>query len=257
MVHVTSGPRRVPEAHRTSGENVGRAERWFSVLGGSALAVYGLDRRDSTGALLALAGALLIHRGATARCPVYRALGVNTADDAHTRNADAARPRSRAAAFRASDAVKVERTVTVNRPPAELYALWTNPDNLPRFMDWLEKVESIGERRARWRARGPGGKSIEWVAEIVNDVPDSLIAWKSVDDADIRNAGSVHFRPSAAGPGTDVTLVFEWVPPAGKAGLLGAKLLGSDPDARIREGLDRFKALAEAADVTQSAMGDY
>lgn len=243
MVLAVSGPRRVP--HDASGRpNVGRAERWISVLAGSALAVYGLDRRDRGGAIAALAGAALVHRGVTARCPVYSALSVSSADEG-PRDAHRGEPASRAAVFRASDAVKVERSITVAADPARLYAIWKDPANLPRFMDWLEEVHPIDARHARWRARGPAGMTIEWVAEVINEVPDSLIAWKSVENPDIKNAGSVHFRPRSEGGGTEVRLVFEWVPPGGRAGMAVAKLLGNDPANRIAEGLEKFKEFAE------------
>ena len=241
MVLALTGPRRVPRI-APGGRNVGNAERVASVIAGSALAIHGIDRRDGVGALLALLGTALVVRGATARCPVYRSLSLSSldaavADDAHE-------PTSRAAIFRASDAVKVERSIVVDRPAAELYAIWKDPANLPRFMDWLEEVHPIDGRRARWRARGPAGTSIEWIAEVINEVPDSLIAWKSIANPDIKNAGSVHFRGSPTG--TEVRLVFEWVPPGGRAGMAVAKLLGNDPANRIAEGLVKFKEFAEA-----------
>lgn len=252
MVVAVEGPRRVPRKASTRTVNVGRGERWISVLMGSALAVYGLDRRDTRGALAALAGAVLVHRGATAHCPVYSALDISTADaDAEhpptRRIAPHAEPTSRAAVFRAADAVKIERSIAVNRAPDELYAIWKDPTNLPRFMDWLERVEPIDVRHARWTARGPAGARIDWVAEVINDVPNSLIAWKSVEEADIKNAGSVHFRRTSDGLGTEVRVVLEWLPPGGRAGMIVARLLGAEPDHRIQAGLEKFKALAETA----------
>ena len=252
MVLAVEGPRRVPRNASPHVANVGRGERWVSLLVGSALAVYGIDRRDARGALVALAGAALVHRGATARCPVYSALGISTADTGiepvPARRIPAhAEPTSRAAVFRAADAVKIERSIAVNRAPDELYAIWKDPTNLPGFMDWLERVEPIDLRHARWTARGPAGAHIEWIAEVINDVPNSLIAWKSVDDADIKNAGSVHFRRTADGLGTEVRVVLEWLPPGGRAGMIVARLLGSEPDHRIQAGLEKFKALAESA----------
>lgn len=244
MVLAVAGPRRVPRDASDQGENVGRAERWMSVLAGSALTVYGLDRRDTTGALVALLGAALVHRGATARCPVYSTLGLSSAEGEGARPVGR-EPTSRAAVFRASDAVKIERSIAIDRAPDELYALWKDPANLPRFMDWLEAVDHIDARHARWTAKGPAGTSVSWVAEVINDVPGSLIAWKSVEEADIRNAGSVHFRRTEDGLGTEVRLVFEWLPPGGRAGMIVAKLLGSAPERRIEHGLAKFKELAE------------
>lgn len=242
---AVEGPRRVPRLATGRRDNVGRGERLLSVLAGSALAVYGLDRRDRTGAMLALAGAALVRRGATARCPVYSALGVSTAREVPSPLPPHTEPASPAAVFRARDAVKIERSTVVNRAPAELYAMWKDPVNLPRFMDWIERVEPIDARHARWTAKGPAGTRIEWVAETINDVPGSLIAWKSVRDADIRNAGSVHFRRASDGAGTEVRIVLEWLPPGGRAGMIVARLLGSEPDRRIQRGLERFRQLAE------------
>lgn len=241
MALAISGPRRVPRTQDRT-PNVGQSERWASVLAGSALAAYGVGRRDGGGSVLALLGAALVYRGATARCPVYKALSVSTANE--HRHDDGA-PTSRAAVFRASDAVKIERSIVVNRDAPELYALWKDPRNLPQFMDWLEEVHPIDGRHARWKARGPAGTTIEWVAEVINEVPDSLIAWKSVANPDIKNAGSVHFRRQPDGGATEVRLVFEWVPPGGRAGMAVARLLGNDPANRIAAGLKKFKRMAE------------
>lgn len=245
MALAISGPRRVPRDAADS-ENVARGERWASVLAGSALAVYGLDRRDRPGAAMALLGAVLLYRGATGRCPAYSALGVSTAHREQDRETMPHEPTSRAAVFRASDALKIEESIAVNRAPEELYALWKEPANLPRFMDWIERVEPIDALHARWIANGPAGTSISWVAEVINDVPNSILAWKSVDDADIRNAGSVHFRRTADGLGTEVTLIVEWLPPGGRAGMIVARLLGAAPERRVRQGLEKFKEMAEA-----------
>jgi uncharacterized membrane protein len=245
MVLETGGPRRVKNDTSVAGpRNVGDVERWMSVLGGSALAFYGIDRGGAKGGLLALAGAELVRRGVTGHCMLYEVAGVTTADGGALtlpRSDD----RAPAAALQASRAVKVEHTVVVERPRAELYAFWRDLRNLPRFMELVESVEYTGPRQARWRARGPGGTTIEWTAELINDVQDTIIAWKSVGSPDIANAGSVNFRDTPDGRGTEVRLVFEWKPPAGRVGSTVARLLGQDPDARAREDLRRFKVLME------------
>src|SRR3712207_3690322 len=160
MVLDTNVARRVDgdtsvAAHR----NVGDAERWVSVVGGAALAVYGLDRHDLGGGLLAVLGAELIRRGATGHCLLYEALNVSTAADATARGPHRDLPASRAATVRASRAVKVEHTVTVKRPPEELYAFWRDPANIPRVLEFVESVEAadrseerrVGkECRSRW-----------------------------------------------------------------------------------------------------------
>lgn len=247
MTVMTSGPRRVPADHAGDDANVGSTERWVSIAAGSALVVRGIARRDAGGALLALLGAVLVHRGATAHCPLYAALGVDTAHPEDTGPA-LVRMHAEGAVLQASDAARVERSVTIARPAAELYAFWKQPANLPRIFEFLESVTTLDATHARWRATPIAGVPIEWTAEVIVDVPDERIAWKS-GDSRIPNAGSVSFRPAPGDRGTEVRLVLEWLPPAGRAGQLAARLVGRDPDRHVREGLRRFKQLVETGTV--------
>jgi uncharacterized membrane protein len=250
MVLETNAVRRVDDDTSVAAHhNVGDGERWVSVLGGAALAVYGLDRRDLGGGLLAVLGAELMRRGATGHCVVYDALNVSTASDATAHGPHRDLPASRAATVRASRAVKVEHTITVKRPAEELYAFWRDPSSIQRVLDFVESVQQVSDTRAHWRAHGPAGKTIEWDAEIINDIPNQLLAWKSVGDADIPNAGSLHFRPAPNGRGTEVRIVFEYEPPAGHLGAWVAKLLRANPDTQVRDALRRFKQLAETGEI--------
>jgi uncharacterized membrane protein len=250
MVMQTNGVRRVSRDMSVAAhKNVGDAERVISAAAGAALAVYGLDRHDIPGGLLAVIGAELIRRGATGHCLVYEALNVSTASDATHRGFHRDLPASPAATVRASRAVKIEHGVTVMRPAAELYAFWRDPANVPRVVEFIESVETVSERTAHWRARGPGGITIEWDAQIINDIPNELLAWKSVGVADIPNAGSLHFRPAPNGKGTEVRLVVEYEPPAGHLGAWVAQLVKQNPEEQLRTALRRFKQLAETGEV--------
>jgi len=251
MVLATSGPRRVQhDASVAANRNVGHAERWLSVLGGSALAVIGANRRGAGGLAIALMGAELIRRGATGRCLLYDALGVSTASDATSEGFHHVGPAGRSAVLEARHAVKIERSITVDRSPEELYAFWREPRNLPRFMHLIEAVEPLGDTRARWRTTSLAGKSLVWEVEVFNDVPNQLIAWRSVPGAPVANAGSVHFRAHPdSRRGTEVRVVADYEPPGGVAGQWLSKLLGRDPDAMLREDLRRFKQLIETGEV--------
>jgi uncharacterized membrane protein len=250
MVLRTNGVRRVPsDASVAAHKNVGDTERWMSVAGGAVLVVYGLDRSDFPGGLLAVLGAELIRRGLTGHSLLYDALNVSTASDATARGPHRDLRASPAATVRASRAVKVEHSVTVMRPAAELYAFWRDPANVPRVTDLVESVEVVSGTTARWLARGPGGIPVAWTAEIINDIPNELVAWKSIGDADIPNAGSIHFRATADGRGTAVRLVLEYEPPAGHLGAWAAKLVKENPSEQVRAALGRFKELAETGEV--------
>jgi uncharacterized membrane protein len=250
MVLQTNGVRRVArDTSVAAHKNVGDAERLISAATGAALAVYGLDRGDVTGGLLAVVGAELVRRGATGHCLVYDALNVSTASDATHHGFHRDVPASPAATVRASRAVKIEHSITVMRSPAELYAFWHDPANVARVVEFIESVEPVNDTTARWRARGPGGITIEWDAQIINDIPNELLAWKSVGDSDIPNAGSIHFRPAPDAKGTEVRLVLEYEPAAGHLGAWIAKLLKENPNERVRTSLRRFKQLAETGEV--------
>lgn len=222
------------EARVRSNHNLSNAERWGSVGAGAGLIVYGLTRRTWPGLLLAGLGAAFIRRGATAHCDIYRALGINT-----SRSADDTR-----VALGGSRGVNVLERVTVDRPIEQLYRFWRNLENLPQFMRHLESVEKLTDTISHWRAKGPGDTIVEWDAEVINEVPNQVIGWRSLESADVVSAGSVNF--DRAPNGTLMTVHLQYSPPGGKIGVAVARLFRRDAATEIREDLSRFKTLVEA-----------
>lgn len=145
--------------------------------------------------------------------------------------------------------VHLETSVTVNKSPAELYAFWRDFKNLPLFMRNLESVTTLPDNRTHWVAKGPGDSKVEWDAQIINEKENELIAWRSVEPADISNAGSVRFQQAPAGRGTYVRVNMNYNNPAGVVGVKLSQFLGSEPGQLIREDLRRLKQLAEAGEV--------
>lgn len=246
-LHAGHGPKGGPN-HRH--QNVSEAERIVSAFGGGLLALYGARRKDLAGGLLALAGAALVERGVTGHCRVYGALSMTTAERDDSGFLE--KKHGPAAVLDASKAIKVERSVTIDMEPEALYRFWRNFENLPRIMDHLESVVVHDSRRSRWKAKAPAGATVEWDAEIIHEEPNRLIAWRSVDEATVPNAGSVHFDEAPYGRGTTVRVVLEYQPPAGKIGRAVAKLFGEEPDMQVREDLRRFKAMMEAGEIPNS-----
>ena len=232
-------PDDVRDARAHSDRNLSEVERWASIAAGAGLALYGLTRLKSAGWLYAGIGGLLLRRGVTAHCDLYEAVGMNTAS---TRG-------DTRAALRGSRGVNVLESVTINRPVADLYRFWRNLENLPQFMRHLESVEKVTDTISHWRAKGPAGMVVEWDAEIYNEVPNKLIAWRSLEGADVVSAGSVNFDEVPGGRGTRVTVHLQYSPPGGKVGAALAKLFGRDAETEIREDLRRFKQLVEAGEV--------
>jgi uncharacterized membrane protein len=146
--------------------------------------------------------------------------------------------------------IRAEKEVTVEKSPEELYQFWHNFENLPQFMEHLESVTVTGPTTSHWVAKAPLGNKVEWDAEIINDIPNELIAWRSQEDADVPNAGSIRFKPSSMGTGTDVHVELQYNPPAGVVGAAVAKLFGEEPSMQIEDDLNRFKQFMETGAVT-------
>jgi uncharacterized membrane protein len=219
---------------RNGGVNVGKYERIAMAIGGGALVGYALKNRSKSGIALGLVGAGLLYSGATGQCELYRALGVNTARDS---GEDVARD------------VHVEKSITIAASPEDLYSFWRNFENLPRFMEDLESVTQLEGNRTHWVAKGPGGKKVEWDAEIYNEKRGEFIAWQSLPESDITNAGSVHFEAAPGGRGTHLKVVLNYNVPGGKAAALFAKLFRSEPGQLVESNLKRLKQLIEAGEI--------
>jgi uncharacterized membrane protein len=219
----------------------GGAMRWVAVAVGGGLTIYGLSRRSLGGVALAAAGGGLI-----ARNRLKGQAGEQPADgdwEAERENAQAP------AATKGSGAVHVEKTITIEKSPADLYQFWHNFENLPRFMDNLDSVTTSGDGRSHWVAKAPLGSHVEWDAEVTGDQENERIAWSSVAEADVQNAGEVRFVPAPGGRGTEVHVSLDYKPPGGKAGAMVAKLFGDEPGQQVGADLRRLKQILETGEV--------
>ena len=210
--------------------NLGAVERVASIVGGTVLVVFGLRRRSRAGLSLAWSGAMLVVRGVSGWCALYETLGIN-------RTADGTR---------GNLGVKVERGVMFDEPAEKLYAFWREFRNLPTIMPNIESVTEDPGGRSHWVVKGPAGTTLEWDAEIINDKPNELIAWRTAPGARVEHAGSVRFEPQPGG-GTLVRVSLQYDPPGGELAHMVTALFGADPGERIEEDLTRLKeALARA-----------
>lgn len=146
----------------------------------------------------------------------------------------------------------IGRTVTINRPRAELYAYWRDFARLPTFMDNVERVDVLSPTRSHWVVKAPGGRTVEWDALVTEEKEGELIAWASTEDADVPNSGRIEFR-DAGDRGTIVTATIVYDPPAGVVGRLIAKMFQREPAIQARRDLRRFKQLMETGEVATSS----
>lgn len=224
--------------HKKPGTNVHDAERLVSAIGGGALTILGITKGGVGGLALALLGGGLAWRGLGGHCKVYEMLGLDTAGHKNQR-----------AGIRQGQGIKVEKSVTINKTPAELYSFWSNLENLPRFMNHLESVRRLDDKVSHWVAKGPLGTTVEWDAEIINEKENELFAWRSVEGATVANAGSVRFEQKPGVIGTVVKVSLSYDPPGGILGATFAKLFGAEPEQQIEEDLRRFKQVMETGEM--------
>lgn len=213
--------------------NVGRAERGVSLATGAALLAYTLTRRPKLTLPLALKAGYMIYRGATGHCVFYQMLGINRAE------------------ANGHEGILIERAVTVNRPRPELYQVWRDLENLPRFMQHLESVhvEDRDSGRSHWVARGPLGKNIQWDSEVIEERENELLVWKSLPGSLVESMGRVEFVESPGGRGTIVHVSMQYNPPAGSLGAAFAKLFGEEPGTQVKEDLRHFKQIMETGEI--------
>jgi len=154
--------------------------------------------------------------------------------------------------------VFVERSIVVNKSPAECNEFWRRLENLGRFMRHLVSVQQTGERRSHWVARGPAGVRVEWDAEIVEERPGELLRWRALEGGDIEHAGSVRFERGPGGRGTLVRVTMHYRPPVGAVGVRVARLLGEEPDEQVADDLRSFKAVLKTRELptTQGQLHD-
>lgn len=214
------------------------AENWLALGTGAVLLLAGASRRSVLGGCLAVSSVPLLYRGLTGQWPDI----VN----GHIQ------PDDTRAALGGDRSVHVRESVRLEVPVAEVYRFWRRLENLPRFMTHLERVTEASDGTSHWVAAGPAGLVVEWDAEIVNEVENRVLAWRALPGSDVVTAGSVTFATARGGRSTQVSVHLQYAPPAGKAGVLIASLVGREPSQTIREDLRHFKQLLEAGEIPRT-----
>ena len=214
------------------------AENWLALGTGAVLLFVGASRRSAIGAVVAASSAPLLYRGLTGHWP-FMANGLNA--DGQSRRA-----------LGGNRGVHVRESIRLEMPVADAYRFWRRLENLPRFMTHLDRVTQTSYDTSHWVAAGPAGLPVEWNAEIINEVENKVLAWRSLPGSDIVTAGSVNFDPVRGGRSTQVSVHLQYSPPAGKAGALIASLFGREPSQTIREDLRHFKQLLEAGEIPRA-----
>lgn len=188
---------------------------------GGLLIAFSAWKRGWKGAGLGLIGANLLARALSNVGPRHL-LGIGGADSA---------------------GIRVQKTVHVSVPVEAVFDLLADPEKLPLIMSHVFAVKKLDENLYRWTVAGPAGRPVSWDAEIVEKIPNKLLAWKSVPGAIVTNSGVVQFDTENAG--TRVHIRLAYVPPAGAIGHAVARVLGADPKHALDDDMIRLKSLLE------------
>ncbi|WP_130835008.1 SRPBCC family protein [[Erwinia] mediterraneensis] len=143
----------------------------------------------------------------------------------------------------------LRRWITIGRPAPELCQLWLQPDTLPRIMAHFARVEVINDSDARWEVDGPVKKNWRWESRITEIEPGRLIAWRSLEGADIPNEGQLELSTAPGEWGTELALTLRFTPPGGVIGKKVTSMLDLFPKEIASKALHRFKSLAETGEI--------
>lgn len=207
-------------------------------------------RGGMRGATLAGAGVLGLGGLMAPRTPIGMAMGL--AGLALLVSATTRRPlRSMLSAPLHGQPVEVEKTIRIDAAPEQVFDLFANYENFPRFMSNVIEVRDLGNRRSHWVVKGPAGSQFAWNAVLTEHSRPRRLAWESEAGADVEQSGSIQFEPIHNG--TRVTVRMSYRPPAGAVGQAVASMLGRDPKRQMDEDLARMKSLVERGAITQAS----
>ncbi len=215
------------------------AEHWLALGAGASLLFAGVSRRSTLGACLLISSAPFLYRGITGRWP-----------DVLNGSAQADGTES---ALGGDYGIHVRESVRLEVPVADVYRFWRRLEHLPQFMAHLDRVCEGADGTSHWVTSGPAGLAVEWDAEVINEVENKVLAWRSLPGSAVASAGSVRFDPARGGRSTQVSVHLQYAPPFGKAGALFASLFGREPSQTVREDLRHFKQLLEAGEIPRAA----
>lgn len=220
--------------------NLSGTERLVTTAAGLGLGLWGLRRSGLAGAGGAVAGALLMLRGASGHCPLYARFGGGPFE------------RNVAHEHGWRTAVCVRESIHIDCDRMDVYLQWRDLRGLGRRLDHVLRVDPLDAIRSHWQVKTPLGQTVEWDAAITEDVEGERIGWVSSRGAQVRNCGWIEFHDSADGSGTDVHLLLAYEPPGAEFGRVVARLFGDIPARLVRSDLHCFKEWLEMGPVPKA-----
>ena len=144
-------------------------------------------------------------------------------------------------------AINIRTSLVINRPRHQVYAAWRKLSNIPMFMKHITKVTEYSDQ-SEWELEMPAipGK-LQWKSEIVKEIDGELLAWKSLPDASIDNAGKIEFHDALGKQGTLINVMLSYHAPMGKPGEKIARLFSPLFKKMILNDIRSFKDFVETS----------
>jgi uncharacterized membrane protein len=141
---------------------------------------------------------------------------------------------------------EIRKHIDVRVPLTAAYNQWTQFESFPEFMDSVLQARQLDDRRVSLTVDVAGAQR-SWEAEIVEQLPDERISWRSVSGTP--NEGSVSFEPMN-GHGTRIEVRIRWAPSGWLEQVAALLRLPAD---RLEGELERFREFIELRGVETGA----
>ncbi|BAU67166.1 putative involved in polyketide (linear poly-beta-ketones) synthesis [Stanieria sp. NIES-3757] len=131
--------------------------------------------------------------------------------------------------------------IEVDVPIETVWGLWSDLEQMPRWMKWIDSVEVLADNPelSRWKLAS-GGFNFTWLSRIVKLVPGQIIQWESVDG--LPNRGAVRFYDRHGSSIVKLSVAY------GIPGILGKIMdnlfLGRIVESTLMADMERFKSYA-------------
>ena len=224
--------------------NVGEGERVLSIVGGTLMALAGLnsDRSVLRWVLMGIGGSLLF-RGITGHCHGYEALGVDTS---HRNQHGIAEGRG----------VHVVHYVTIDQPPDELFDTWKHFDRLPQILSHLSEVKELSPNRTHWVAKTPFGARLSWNAQSLIREDVRTISWRSEPGSALQTAGTIHFDNGPTSGTTELHVSMDYDIPGGSVTERVAEWFHAGLEDCVIDDLHEFKRRCESGEAFAVEAGE-
>ena len=140
-----------------------------------------------------------------------------------------------------SDWLEHSVQVEVEVPIDLVWSLWSDLEQMPRWMKWIDSVKVLEDQPelSRWKL-ATGGLNFTWLSRILNIVPNQIIQWESVDG--LPNRGAVRFYDRHGS--SIVKLTVGYALPGFLRQLLDTPFVSRAVETSLQADMERFKEYA-------------